>query len=121
MFIFANSIASQVGASDLDLLGDDIRHFSAMEQTGVSLRTITQTGKGEFVMGLGNDADDAAKTQKMLMQVAMFLHRELPIRLAHRVRDLDSIPHLSGLAGTKAVRTMYARSFEEIRAAPTPK
>jgi len=72
-------------------------------------------------MGLGNDADDAAKTQKMLMQVAMFLHRELPIRLAHRVRDLDSIPHLSGLAGTKAVRTMYARSFEEIRAAPTPK
>jgi pyruvate dehydrogenase kinase 2/3/4 len=104
------------------LLGDDIRHFSAMEQTGVSLRTITQTGMGEFVSGLGSEADDAkAKTQKMLMQVAMFLHRELPIRLAHRVRDLDSIPHLSGLAGTKAVRTMYARSFEEIRAAPTPK
>lgn len=106
----------------MDLLSDDIRHFSAMEQTGVSLRTITQTGRGEFVQ-LDSDADDTnatLRTQKMLMQVAMFLHRELPIRLAHRVRDLDSIPHLSGLQGTKAVRTMYARSFEEIRAAPTP-
>jgi pyruvate dehydrogenase kinase 2/3/4 len=103
----------------MDLLSDDIRHFSAMEQTGVSLRTITQTGRGDFVQL--ESADATLRTQKMLMQVAMFLHRELPIRLAHRVRDLDSIPHLSGLAGTKAVRTMYARSFEEIRAAPTPK
>lgn len=56
----------------------------------------------------------------MLFQVAMFLHRELPIRLAHRVRDLDSIPHLSTFKGTKDVRAMYAKSFEEIRAAPTP-
>jgi len=58
--------------------------------------------------------------QKMLFQVAMFLHRELPIRLAHRVRDLDSIPMLNQLKSTKEVRAMYATSFEEIRAAPTP-
>lgn len=56
----------------------------------------------------------------MLFQVAMFLHRELPIRLAHRVRDLDCIPHLSALPSTRAVRQMYAQSFEEIRAASTP-
>jgi pyruvate dehydrogenase kinase 2/3/4 len=50
----------------------------------------------------------------------MFLHRELPIRLAHRVRDLDSIPHMSAMKSTRDVRAMYAKSFEEIRSAPTP-
>lgn len=29
-----------------------------------------------------------------MYQVASFLHRELPIRLAHRVRDLESVPDM---------------------------
>lgn len=28
------------------------------------------------------------------VKVASFLHRELPIRLAHRVRDLESVPDM---------------------------
>jgi pyruvate dehydrogenase kinase 2/3/4 len=111
------------GASDLQLLSDDISYFASKKQTGVSLRTLTETGRGEFVqevVEVDASKQDAGRRQRMLFQVAMFLHRELPIRLAHRVRDLDCIPHLSTLPSTRAVRQMYATSFEEIRAASTP-
>ena len=36
----------------------------------------------------------------MLQQVACFLHRELPIRFAHRVRDLDAMYVLALPAST---------------------
>ena len=111
------------GTSDLELLSDDIAYFASKRQTGVSLKTLTETGRGDHVPAVKEvDASkqDAGRRMRMLFQVAMFLHRELPIRLAHRVRDLDCIPHLSALPSTRAVRQMYAQSFEEIRAASTP-
>ena len=39
----------------------------------------------------------------MLLQVACFLHRELPIRLSHRVRDLDAIPYLMKMPSAQEV------------------
>ena len=107
----------------MQLLSDDIAYFANKKQTGVSLRTLTETGRGEFVptvQAVDASKQDAGRRMRMLFQVSMFLHRELPIRLAHRVRDLDCIPHLSSLPSTRAVRQMYAKSFEEIRAASTP-
>lgn len=109
------------GVSDLELLNDDIAYYAEKRQTGVSLQLLTETGKGKLVHLAPNaETRETTAMQKMLFQVAMFLHRELPIRLAHRVRDLDSIPLLNTLEGTRQVRRMYAKSFEEIRAAPTP-
>jgi hypothetical protein len=35
--------------------------------------------------------ENTTASQQMLQQVACFLHRDLPIRLAHRVRDLDAM------------------------------
>ena len=100
------------GASDLQLLSDDISYFASKKQTGVSLRTLTETGRGEFVqevVEVDASKQDAGRRQRMLFQVAMFLHRELPIRLAHRVRDLDSIPLLNRLEGTRQVGTPRSR------------
>lgn len=50
------------------------------------------TGRGHLLQKkyFGKEENTTA-SQQMLQQVACFLHRELPIRLAHRVRDLDAM------------------------------
>jgi hypothetical protein len=67
-------------------LHDQIMESAAMRQTGVSLKTLIDTGRGEL---LGGDIvfreSDLTTREQMLIQVASFLHRELPIRLAHRL------------------------------------
>lgn len=43
----------------------------------------------------------------------MFLAEELPVRLAHRVKELDELPHnLSEMHSIKKVKNWYAQSFE---------
>lgn len=43
-------------------------------------------------------------------QVASFLHRELPIRLAHRVRDLESVPDMLAQKSVRQVKEKSASS-----------
>ncbi|KAF8998341.1 alpha-ketoacid dehydrogenase kinase [Hymenopellis radicata] len=47
---------------------------------------------------------------------ASFRRREeLPVRLAHRVKELDELPHsLSDMPSIKKVKNWYAQSFEEL-------
>lgn len=41
---------------------------------------------------------------------------ELPVRLAHRMKELDELPHnLSNMPSIKKVKTWYAESFEVSR------
>ncbi|KAJ1478437.1 mitochondrial branched-chain alpha-ketoacid dehydrogenase kinase-domain-containing protein, partial [Baffinella frigidus] len=57
-----------------------------------------------------------ANNKRALILAAQFLHEELPIRLARRVRELKKLPY--GLGDTKSitqVRKMYEKSFFEIR------
>ncbi|CAB1102010.1 unnamed protein product [Ectocarpus sp. CCAP 1310/34] len=100
-------------------LHDDIMESAARKQTGVSLKTLIDTGRGDLLSGeMGLTGQDSLSTkQKMLIQVASFLHRELPIRLAHRVRDLESVPDM---LAQKSVREWYVISYEEIRKFPRP-
>lgn len=50
------------------------------------------------------------------IQVASFLHRELPIRLAHRVRDLESVPDmLAQKSVQQASRSVGLRSFVSVQ------
>jgi pyruvate dehydrogenase kinase 2/3/4 len=49
-----------------------------MRQTGVSLRYMMEFG--------------ARPTERTLLLAAQFLHKELPIRIARRALDLDSLP-----------------------------
>jgi len=47
---------------------------------------------------------------------AQFLHNELPVRLAHRVAELENLPHgLSEKSRILKVRDMYVESFKELR------
>lgn len=50
-----------------------------------------------------------------LITSAQFLQRELPIRLAHRIVELDNLPHgLNQMPSVRRVSEWYRQSFDEI-------
>ena len=54
-----------------------------------------------------------------LMVSAQFLHKELPVRLAHRVAELENLPFgLSSKEQVLTVRDWYVESFAELRKFP---
>lgn len=69
-----------------DLVDDIFRH-TTKRQTSVSLR---------YMLDFGSNPID-----KQLMISARFLHNELPVRLAHRVAELENLPF--GLSASKYV------------------
>merc|ERR1719473_857790 len=86
-------------------LAADVYHCSCLKQTGVSLKYMRDFG--------------AKPGESTLIIAAQFIHHELPIRLAHRVRELESLPH--GLADSKQilkVRDLYLESFKRLRQFP---
>ena len=52
-------------------------------------------------------------SQGTLFKASQFLAEELPVRLAHRMKELDELPHnLSHMPSIKKVKDWYAQSFE---------
>ncbi|XP_043711016.1 pyruvate dehydrogenase (acetyl-transferring) kinase, mitochondrial-like [Telopea speciosissima] len=87
---------------------DDVLRLGAMKQTGVSLR---------YMMEFGSNP-----TAKNLLISAQFLHKELPIRIARRAIELDSLPYgLSDKPAVLKVRDWYLDSFRDLRSFPTIK
>jgi len=84
-----------------------------------------RSGRGEFlhktqttpVMPEENDGLHGA-TQLVLLQVAGFLRRELPIRLAHRIKDLDTVPIFRNMNSVNIVKEFYKRSFLDLHNFP---
>nr|AIO05519.1 Blue light receptor [Hypsizygus marmoreus] len=82
-------------------LWDKIHHFASFPQTGVSLQQMVLFGQNP--------------SQGTLLKASQFLAEELPVRLAHRVKELESLPHnLSDMHSMYKVRNWYAQSFEEL-------
>jgi pyruvate dehydrogenase kinase 2/3/4 len=77
-----------------------------------------RTGRGEYLhRTFGEETVGRhAATELVLIQVAGFLRRELPIRLAHRLQDLQGIPVLKDMPSVQAVCDLYAKSFLELEA-----
>lgn len=74
---------------------DDIYNCSLVNQTGVSLK---------YMMDFGS-YPSAPRYKKNLLMSSQFLHKELPVRLAHRVTELENLPYgLSSKAGVLKVR-----------------
>jgi len=89
-------------------LRDRIYRYATVKQTGVSLRQMVQFG--------------SRPSQGSLFHASHFAVHELPIRLSHRVKDLETLPN--GLArepSIQLVRDWYAQSFEELTALPEPR
>ena len=52
--------------------------------------------------------------ERILIRYAQLLQRELPIRLAHRIQDLDRIPHLRDMPSVQMVKGNYIHSLLDI-------
>jgi len=82
-------------------LWDKIHHFASFPQTGVSLQQMVLFGQNP--------------SQGTLLKASQFLLEELPVRLAHRVKELDELPlDLSSMPSINKVKDWYAQSFEEL-------
>lgn len=93
-----------------------ILQHALQPQTSVSLQALMRTGRGEYLHKTFGETtrEKHAATELVLIQVASFLRRELPIRLAHRIQDLEGVPVLREMASVKGVRELYIKSFLEL-------
>lgn len=90
-----------------DALRHQIYKYAKLPQTGVSLRQMVQFGP--------------RPSQGTLFHASYFAVHELPIRLSHRVRELENLPlGLSEDPSIKLVRDWYAQSFEELMSVEEP-
>ncbi|XP_062108910.1 pyruvate dehydrogenase (acetyl-transferring) kinase, mitochondrial [Humulus lupulus] len=84
---------------------EEVQKWGCMKQTGVSLRYMMEFG--------------SKPTQRNLLISAQFLHKELPIRIARRAIELDSLPYgLSLKPAVLKVRDWYMDSFRDLRSFP---
>jgi pyruvate dehydrogenase kinase 2/3/4 len=60
-------------------LVDDIFAHALKKQTGVSLKYMLDFGSNPI--------------ERQLVLSSQFLHKELPVRLAHRVAELENLPY----------------------------
>ncbi|RZC56109.1 hypothetical protein C5167_014957 [Papaver somniferum] len=84
---------------------DEVQKWGLMKQNGVSLRYMMEFG--------------SKPTEKNLLISSQFLHKELPIRIARRAIELESLPYgLSSKPAVLQVRDWYVDSFRDLRAFP---
>ena len=61
------------------------------------------------------------KSEKDTVNHSVFLHSELPVRLAHRIKDLESLPHdFIDNHYLIDIHDLYVDSFKQIRDHPVP-
>lgn len=87
---------------------DDIYRCATKRQVGVSLKYMLDFG--------------AFPIERQMLVSAQFLHKELPVRLAHRVVEVDNLPlGLCTKPPVAKVRDWYIESFRELREFPEVK
>ncbi len=88
-------------------LSDQVAYLAQFRQRAVTLKQL-------FDFGLDSSNEN-------LLRGARFLHKELPVRLAHRIRELDSLPFgLSEMPSVAVVKQMYVESFRDLVELPRP-
>ncbi|RLN26946.1 hypothetical protein BBJ28_00002478 [Nothophytophthora sp. Chile5] len=96
----ASANASAVSGGHANLLAK-IDALAQLPQTGVSL---------QYLLEFGTDI-----SPQKLIHSARFLHGEMPVRYAHRIKNLENLPHgLSAMPSVKQVREWYINSAQEL-------
>src|SRR5437016_203489 len=86
----------------MSYLTERIIDYSLMPQKSLTLKQMMTAGTPPI-------------TPRALLSSAQWLYKELPIRLAKRVRELESLPYgLSAMGGVEQVRGWYEHSFRDI-------
>ncbi|CCI48388.1 unnamed protein product [Albugo candida] len=82
-----------------------VRQLARVPQTGVSLQELFDYGHH-------------INSNKLIL-AAKFLHHELAVRYAHRIRNLEDLPHgLNRMPSVQKVREWYLQSIEELLTFP---
>ena len=96
--------------------------YAQKSQTSVSMQTLLDTGSGLLLdhpkrtISAGSDKEKELAT---VLQVGSFLRREMPVRFAHRIRDLESLPYgLGEMRSIETVKQWYQDSLDDIIAFP---
>jgi len=102
----------------------ELNIYARKKQSKVNIRQLLETGRGAQLHDY-NPASPSAPlskeaAQRVQIQVACFLHRELPVRLAHRVVELQSIPIMRESKYVCEVISWYTQSFQDIRSTQAP-
>jgi len=101
-----------------DSVSKIINEHAQQHQTSVSLQALMRTGRGEFLHKHFDEEKiedpQHTATELVRIQVASFLRRELPIRLAHRVQDLEGVPLVKEMTSVKQVKELYIKSLVEL-------
>ena len=101
-----------------DEVGQRVAQAATQSQTSVSLQDLMRTGQGEYLHKTFENSDSLKEnhtaSELVLIQVAGFLRREMPVRLAHRIRDLERVPLMKDAKSVRDVRDLYITSFLEL-------
>lgn len=89
------------------LIQQQISEYARLPQTGVTIAQFLSVGPNP--------------TKEALLESAKFCYKELPIRLAKRVKELESLPYgLSQMEPVLKVRGWYVQSFRDLLSHPPP-
>ena len=104
-----------------ETLDEEMLRLASYAQTSVSLKATLDTGLG-LLLPQGDDGEsEVSRRERTLIQIASFLRRELPVRLARRVIELQQLPEgLHSMRSVQRVREWYEQSFVEIRRSRQP-
>ena len=104
-----------------ETLDQELRRLASYGQTSVSLKATLDTGLGLLLAPACTNSTGLTTRQRTLIQIATFLKRELPVRLARRAVELQQLPEgLHNMRSVKRVREWYEHSFVDIRRSAMP-
>ena len=102
----------------------EFHYYGRKAQTPVSLETLLQTGRTRKAhvadFNYLSSKLDNGTVDKVLIQIACFLHHELPVRLAHQVLELNSLDLFRQSPSIQSVCQSYKTSFAQLRHIPIP-
>uniref|UniRef100_A0A6C0EKJ5 [pyruvate dehydrogenase (acetyl-transferring)] kinase n=1 Tax=viral metagenome TaxID=1070528 RepID=A0A6C0EKJ5_9ZZZZ len=88
-------------SSTITNIYNDINLLSKKPQNSINLNSLTEYGN--------------LQNKEKVVQASQYLHNELPIRFAHKIKDLDSLPYdLYKNPYINTIRNWYISSFQDI-------
>jgi hypothetical protein len=89
------------------------------EDADARYHEVFSQGAGGFTTPLQEHAYRSLKHQECsLLSMARLLRQEIPIRLAHRISDLDRVPFMRDMPSVLHVKDVYRHSFQLLRRVP---
>eukprot|EP01038_Epipyxis_sp_PR26KG_P008259 gene8259-11177_t len=107
-------------------LDKEIYQYALKKQTAVSLKSLMDTVRGEqsyhryHMNDMNNTEVYTHASEDVQIQIASFLHRELPIRIAHIVSKLETYSLFTKSEHVRNVCHWYKASFDQVRSVAAP-